>query len=58
MYQDISIWKSHSTMSPHKDSLIQKTISDATRMVATQLDAVPRVWNDNESVWVHTEETI
>lgn len=58
MYQDISIWESHSTMSPHKYSLIQNTISAATRMVATQLDAVPRVWNNKETVWVHTEETI
>lgn len=45
-------------MSPQNDSPIQNTISGATRMVATQLDAVPRVWNDKESVWVHTEETI
>jgi hypothetical protein len=45
-------------MSPHKDSLIQSTISSATQKVAEQLKDVPRVWNNEENVWVHTEGTI
>lgn len=39
-------------------SPIQSTISSATQKVAEQLKGVPRVWNNEENVWVHTEGTI
>mgnify|MGYP003472766816 FL=1 len=47
---------------PSKPSIkidpIQTTISVATIKVIEQLKNVPRVWNKEENVWVHTEGTI
>lgn len=58
MYKDINTWVSHSIVQPQQYSKVQSTISDATRRVAEQIKNIPRVWNNEENVWIHTEGTI
>lgn len=50
-------WKNN-TNPIDQNTQIQSTISKATLKVAEQLKYVPRVWNNEESVWTHTEGTI
>jgi 5'-deoxynucleotidase YfbR-like HD superfamily hydrolase len=50
-------WKNNTTPIT-QNTQIQSTISEATLKVAEQLKDVPRVWNNEETVWTHTEGTI
>lgn len=57
LLSDSFYWSTYTKPSPKIDP-IQTTISVATQKVTEQLKGIPRVWNNEENVWIHTEGTI
>lgn len=53
-----SLFWENNTKLVNENPSIQSTISRATLRVAIQLKDVPRIWNNEENVWAHTEGTI